>query len=279
MHLQQQPNALFTSSAKLVTLDFSFPSRYKFNEMKHLLILFILLTFSFDVWGSELQSGIRVGYDIFGGMQVQYYDPSTGKHAEINDWNNPLHISYIAKPNYLYEGFGWFIKIGYSQFKLNTQRFILSENSSPDGGGISMSKRADLGTRMNGKFIYVVPSLFYHFFKDSRISLLLGFGLGISYAEIDGNIYITDSFKIENRDTDCFNYLNNNESFNDVSQFCDLRYVNAKGRADAWSPTILIKGENIGFEFGAVSGTLKENKTTWWVNDAQMVLFYQFNFE
>ncbi|MDA0857782.1 MAG: hypothetical protein O2900_17535 [Proteobacteria bacterium] len=66
-----------------------------------------------------MKSGIRVGYDNFGGMQVQFYESSTGKTAEINDWNNPLHLSLIAAPNYLYEGFGWFIKIGFNEFKLN----------------------------------------------------------------------------------------------------------------------------------------------------------------
>ena len=268
----------FHKYSSTVTLECVFPSRYKFNEMKQLLILFILLSFTLNVWGSELKSGIRVGYDNFGGMQVQFYESSTGKTAEINDWNNPLHLSLIAAPNYLYEGFGWFIKIGFNEFKLNTQRFILDESSSV-GGNVVMNKRGDLGTKMNGKFLYLVPSLYYHFFKNSYISFLFGLGFGISYIEIDGEIYITDSFKPENRDTDCYDYLKSNDSYDQVSSYCDLKYVNTKSQAGAWSPTLLIKGENIGFEFAWVNGGLEENGSTWWVNDAQMVLFYQFNFE
>ena len=61
--------------------------------------------------------------------------------------------------------------------------------------------------------------------------------------------------------------------------FCDLKSVSLKGRGNAWSPRILIKGENVGLEFGWVQGTLEEGSETWWVNDVNMGLFYQFNFD
>jgi hypothetical protein len=79
--------------------------------MKHLLILIILLTFSLDVWGSELKSGIRVGYNFASGMQVQFYEKTTGKFAQIDNYqydnlNENLYLSYLTTPNYLYNGLG-----------------------------------------------------------------------------------------------------------------------------------------------------------------------------
>jgi hypothetical protein len=246
-------------------------------------ILFIVLTSGFQcvIFSEELLSGFRVGYDNFGGSQVQYMDQESSRTAEINDWNNPLYLSGIALPNYITGGLGYSVKYGYKNLNLNKQRFILDESSSP-GGNIMMNKSAELGTKIEGKMAYVMPTIYYHLFKESSISLILGIGMGLAYSELSGKIYITDAFEEEKRDQDCYDYLNNNKNYQEINQYCETYSVEQNGVSQAWGPQINIQGENFGFEFGWVNTTVKDkvNKNVdWQVNMPVMALYYQFNFD
>jgi len=255
--------------------------------MRVLLVLTYFILISTNALSDELKSGLRIGVDYgtqFGrnGNSVSYDELSTGKRASINNYNDSIYLAYVGAPSYWIGGLGWNFKIGYNEFKLNRQSYLITENSSR-GGRITTTKESDLGTQINGRSLYIVPLLFYHFFRESLVSVVLGVGLGINYGEIDGNIYITDSFKRENRDEDCYNFLDNNGvngSLNDVGLYCELKEANVKGLGEAWSPSILIKSGNLGFEFGWVNANLRENDDVMWnVNDVQSILFYQFNFD
>jgi len=256
--------------------------------MRVLLVLTYFILISTNALSEELKSGLRIGLDFAppggrNGISVTYDELSTGKHAEINDYNDSIYLAYVGAPSYFFGGLGWNYRIGYNEFKLNTQAYRMTESSSRDGSGITTTRESDLGSEISGRSLYIVPLLFYHFLRDSFVSVILGVGLGINYGEINGNIYITDSFKRENRDEDCYNFLDNNGvdgSLSDVGLYCDLKKADVKGLGEAWSPSILIKAGNLGFEFGWVNANLRENDDIMWnINDGQSLLFYQFNFD
>ena len=78
---------------------------------------------------------------------------------------------------------------------------------------------------------------------------MIGLGYGLGYAKIKGDLYITDSYAKSNLDEDCHDYLLNNKSHENISQYCERVKLEKEGAQVAWSPHFTIQGENIGFEF------------------------------
>ena len=99
--------------------------------------------------------------------------------------------------------------------------------------------------------------------------------------EIKGDLYITDSYVKSNLDEDCHDYLLNNESYENISQYCERVQIEKEGAKTAWSPHFTIQGENIGFEFTWINMNLDDDnrKAKWDISYSNLALYYQFNFE
>ena len=81
---------------------------------------------------------------------------------------------------------GWFVEYGYSSFEVNKQAVGEYLNE------------IDMGTSVTGKYLYVVPVLFYNwgdaYIKNGRgLSLKLGLGPGLGYLQAKGNIVLTET--------------------------------------------------------------------------------------
>ena len=228
----------------------------------------------------ELLPGVRIGYDFFNSGIMGYYEEETGRTAQTDNRESAPYITFIAFPNQISGGLYWNVKYGYRSFEKNKQKFDLAEDASR-GGNNSFLKEGDLGTRNSAEIYYFIPSLYYHFFRESAVSLMIGLGYGLGYAKIKGDLYITDSYAKSNLDEDCHDYLLNNKSHENISQFCERVKLEKEGAQVAWSPHFTIQGENIGFEFTWINMNLDDDnrKAKWDISYSNLALYYQFNFE
>jgi hypothetical protein len=150
--------------------------------------------------------GVRIGYDFFNSGIMGYYEEETGRTAQTDNRESAPYITFIAFPNQISGGLYWNVKYGYRSFVKNKQNYELTEDSSR-GGNNSFAKVGDLGIKNSAEIYYFIPSLYYHFLRNSAISLMIGLGYGLGYAKIKGDLYISDSYVKSNLDEDCHDYL------------------------------------------------------------------------
>ena len=259
----------------------------KSTQLYKIYITVSLSVISFNtLYAAELVSGLRVGYNNFAGVDLQYTTPvSDGRvgilHKGWDDLRNNIYLSAVFYPNYWIAGLGWNVRYGLNQFKINQQKMILDESTGRRGNHI-WGKTGDLGTSAEGTMVYAVPTIYYHFFRESYVSALLGAGIGFSYVNAQGDIYLTDSYGRLASNAVCFNYLNNTESYEDVANYCEKIEFDRNSIAMATSLYLNIQAGNMGLEFGYVNaGFDKQDSddnygTT--VSDLVGAIYYQFNF-
>jgi hypothetical protein len=107
-------------------------------------------------------------------------DNASGKLVQRNE--KSYFLNYSTRPIFFDDS-----KFGYD-FVFNLSTFNMSQQET------SKNVYQDLGTGGNGKFAYVVPTLFY-MWGDHRQGTYFksGVGLGVGIATFDGDIILTDS--------------------------------------------------------------------------------------
>jgi hypothetical protein len=75
--------------------------------MRVLLVLTYFILISTNALSEELKSGLRIGLDFAppggrNGISVTYDELSTGKHAEINYYNDSIYLAYVGAPSYFF---------------------------------------------------------------------------------------------------------------------------------------------------------------------------------
>ena len=202
-------------------------------KMRFFLIFLLVSFYASNAYSEELNSGFRVGYDFLGSVEVDYITKDGAIGKSHSGWYGAnlgnIYLSGLFYPNYIIGGFGWGIKYGYKSFKNSRQRFNLDNNTTISSGNKIWYADGDIGSEIEGSMSYVVPSIYYHFFKESDISLIIGFGMGFAYVDAVGSIYITDKFADSDADVSvCKNYLNSNSSYGDTSAFCEKQEINQR---------------------------------------------------
>lgn len=126
------------------------------------------------------QSGIKV---------IRTSDRAEGTIVQRND--QAYFISYSTRPGYLTRA----KTVGYT-FSFNLSSFDADQQE------IDKDVFEDIGTRVSGSFIYVVPTVFYewgNYHKTGRFTRL-GFGLGLGFTKFNGDIILTESIDQERLD-------------------------------------------------------------------------------
>ena len=119
------------------------------------------------------QSGIKV---------IRTSDRAEGTIVQRNE--EAYFISYSTRPTYLKK----LPNVGYT-FSFNLSSFDADQQE------IDKDVYEDIGTRVSGSFIYVVPTVFYewgNYLKTGRFTRL-GFGLGLGFTKFNGDIILTES--------------------------------------------------------------------------------------
>ena len=211
---------------------------------------------------------------------------SDGRTGDISKgWRNFLNNLYfkgISNPNYFFWGFGWNTRYSFKNFELNQQRVNLPKNTSKQGNHM-YSKIGDLGSSVKGTMIYFIPSVFYHFFRDSSINLIVGIGpLGLSYFNFKGDIYLTDSYGHIPSNQACYDYIKDNDNYENIDNYCEKIELEKNKISPVSQGYLEFLFGNFGLDFGFV--------TSWWERNSEgefvgtriqhvnMALFYQFEF-
>ena len=134
----------------------------------------------YDYWVDGASLTLGVGTRETGVKVTRLSDGANGKLVHRNE--EAYFLSYSTKPSYFrHSDFGYNWMFNLSNFKLNKQQ-------------TGSDTFTDLGTRMSGRFAYVVPTLFYNWgdkYKGSYVRT--GIGLGFGVTTFDGDIILTDS--------------------------------------------------------------------------------------
>ena len=188
-------------------------------------------TYSEAIWdyltnGASLTVGIGNGESDLTVKRLS--DNATGKLVQRNE--KSYFLSYSTRPTFFDEShFGYDFMFNLSTFHMNQQE-------------TAKNVYQDLGTGGNGKFAYIVPTLFY-MWGDHRQGTYFksGIGLGAGVATFDGDIILTDS---ATQDRIQFSH-----------KTTELRFASSlllEGRWKNWGLLITAAGPNLqqdGYEF------------------------------
>ncbi|MCW8956012.1 MAG: hypothetical protein OQL09_03950 [Gammaproteobacteria bacterium] len=119
------------------------------------------------------QSGIKV---------IRTSDRAEGTVVQRND--EAYFLSYSTRPTY----FRTAPNAGYT-FSFNLSSFDADQQE------IDKDVFEDIGTRVSGSFVYVVPTVFYEWgnYHNTGRFTRLGFGLGLGFTQFNGDIILTES--------------------------------------------------------------------------------------
>jgi hypothetical protein len=113
---------------------------------------------------------------------LQVRDKSTGASGKISERNSKVayFLSYSTRPSFIGNS-----KVGYN-FMFNYTTF------SMDRQEVAKNEYRDVGTRVEGRVAYVVPTLFYQLGEHGPKGAYAraGVGLGLGVAKYDGNIIL-----------------------------------------------------------------------------------------
>lgn len=136
--------------------------------------------YDFFIDGASITPGMGVKQ---AGLTVKRLaDNSEGHIYQRND--QAWFLSYSTKSSY----FKSHPSAGYT-FVFNLSSFNARQQQ------ISSDTFIDLGTRVKGEFLYVVPTLFYQWGEQRYTGtyLRIGLGLGLGMSRFDGDVYLTDA--------------------------------------------------------------------------------------
>lgn len=144
--------------------------------MKKLLIFFLL---QINLYSLDFVLGLG---NIEKSLEI-YEKDSLDVIAEMRESSYYPIIGLRTSPNYFDDGesnAGYFIEIDFSLLDINKQ--VVSENDEEE---------TNLDTSIEGYSIYIIPTFYYDFIKESKYSFKIGGGLGLGYLNIKGNYKIT----------------------------------------------------------------------------------------
>jgi hypothetical protein len=252
---------------------------------KSIIIFFVFILLYKNLAADELVPSIRLGYDNYGDVNLHHVESDDRTGDMSKGWANFLKNLYfkgISNPNYFFWGFGWNTRYSFKNFELNQQRVNLPKNTSKQGNHM-YSKIGDLGSSVKGTMIYFIPSVFYHFFRDSSINLIVGIGpLGLSYFNFKGDIYLTDSYGHIPSNQACYDYIKDNDNYENIDNYCEKIELEKNKISPVSQGYLEFLFGNFGLDFGFV--------TSWWERNSEgkfvgtriqhvnMALFYQFEF-
>ncbi len=167
--------------------------------------------------GASVTAGIGVRQ-----ADIQVRDKATGAAGKISDRVNTAYfLSYSTRPSVIGTS-----RVGYN-FVFNYQTFNMDKQE------VAKDVYRDLGTRVHGRVIYLVPSLFYQFGEHGPKGAYtrLGFGLGLGATKYEGQIIL--------------DYPNNTTPVDVSSDDYDLRFagsVYVESRYRNWGVTLVAAG-------------------------------------
>lgn len=128
------------------------------------------------------QSGIKV---------IRTSDRAEGTIVQRND--EAYFISYSTRPSYFKTAphAGYTLSFNLSSFDADQQE-------------IDKDIYEDIGTRVSGSFIYVVPTVFYEwgYYRKTGRFTRLGLGVGLGFTRFQGDIILTESSDQQRLDLD-----------------------------------------------------------------------------
>lgn len=135
--------------------------------------------------------------------------------------------TYIGNTNFLYT-----FSVDAGEFDMNRQNVYFTSM------GPNMSFKygeVDLGTSISGEYLLFNTYVLYNFFRESSINLRLGLGIDVGRASLKGSYYLTDNKELTNTlNSKCWDYTHSNETFEDISNFCEKKSMNHDLRN--WGP-------------------------------------------
>ena len=160
------------------------------SSVKCISILFFILA-SMSNANAENDYGADA-YEINVGLSLKTLDLDVYDEGSLNyngSMTEGMYTTYYLSLNSPYKFFsedsqlGYYFEYGYSSFKMGLQNTNISEE--------------DLGTQVEGEYVYVAPVVFYNF-GDSikskkKDALLLGLGIGVGYLQAKGDVIFTET--------------------------------------------------------------------------------------
>jgi len=162
---------------------------YRVKQSVVLMVLIMMLAYS----SFNVAEGLLDDYSFRVGIADKFLD------LEVSDVNDTTYSGAMSEGQYItatlalnspYDyfkdsKFGYYIEYGFSNFEMDVQ---VTNNATVE---------EDLGTSVDGFFIYLAPVLFYNFGdnvnKEKKNSFLIGFGAGLGYLKASGDIVFTET--------------------------------------------------------------------------------------
>lgn len=232
-------------------------------KLSFLIVLMLLFQISNNLFSAELKPSTRIGFNLNGGVNIDYYTEDDRVANSHQGWENfdlsHLYLVLFAQNSNIIGGLDWGIKYGYHSFHNKRQKIGLDEGTSKNSDLKSFNGEDDLGTEMQGQLIYATPTIYYQFFRNSPLSVVLGLGVGAAFIQAKGSMYITDKFAESTSDVSaCSEYLANNDSKENVGDYCEKVNISYSKITSTFAPHIAILSENFGFEYSFVATSPQE---------------------
>jgi len=145
-----------------------------------LLACSLIVGYGSAVRAESIDIGINIGQQA---VTISRRDSSAVDVADLEgDFSYSVAVSAKSSDNYFNNEspWGYFFQFDYSQFEVHKQVIPGSEETR------------DVGTRLKGYSVYLVPVMFYNFsrFDDTKWHKKLGIGVGVGRLSIKGNFRI-----------------------------------------------------------------------------------------
>jgi len=253
-------------------------------KLSFLIVLMLLFQLPKHLSSAELKPSTRIGFNLNGGVNIDYYTEDDRVGNSHHGWENfdlsNLYLVLFAQKNNIIGGLDWGIKYGYHSFHNKYQKFGLNDGTSKNADVKSFNSDENLGTEIQGQMIYATPTIYYQFFRNSPLSVVLGLGVGAAFVQAKGTMYITDKFAESTSDVNaCSEYLANSDSKENVSDYCEKVNISYSRITSTFSPHIAILSENFGFEYSFVAISPQEQDNAKIIFAAPVLaIFYQIYF-
>lgn len=139
--------------------------------------LFIIFLFSFNLYAFDILIGAGAGTNT---LVIHDRQEDDNVATMRDDFDFSPHISFRFSSDHQV-GWGYLFELDFNVFEMDEQL-------------ISGSER-DIGTKMNGLSTFIVPTIYYEFYKSSffDLSYRLGGGVGLGLLFVTGNFEVTDA--------------------------------------------------------------------------------------
>ena len=140
-------------------------------------------------WAHAIDIGIGYAYSPTG-IWVEDPNFSNDEIARMEEGVKfSPHLAILSSPYYLWDtGWGFHLEANGRYFSVERQDEYFGESEVDE-------KTKNYGTKINGWGLYLVPLLYYHFWKNDIESwnFKTGIGIGAGYTDFQGNFEITNS--------------------------------------------------------------------------------------